>query len=95
VPFVLWLSVTGSIYLFKPQMEAWLDRSYDDLLQPSQTPATPELQIKAAIAAIPGSSLSYSAAHSRCSRSSGSGKGRRRVSGLCASGDGAGSLQRQ
>ena len=59
VPFVLWLSITGSIYLFKPQIEAWLDRPYDALLQPGQTQATPESQVKAAIAAIPGSSLSY------------------------------------
>jgi len=59
VPFVLWLSVTGSIYLFKPQIEAWLDRPYDGLLQPGQNPATPESQVNAAIAAVPGSSLSY------------------------------------
>ena len=23
IPFVLWLALTGSIYLFKPQVEAW------------------------------------------------------------------------
>ena len=29
VPFVLWLAVTGSIYAWRPQIEAWLDRPYD------------------------------------------------------------------
>jgi uncharacterized iron-regulated membrane protein len=59
VPFVLWLSITGSIYLFKPQVEAWLDRPYEGLLQASQKPASPQSQVAAAIAAYPGSSLSY------------------------------------
>lgn len=59
IPFVLWLAATGSIYLFKPQIEAWLDRPYDGLLQPGQLPATPESQVAAALAAVPGSSLSY------------------------------------
>jgi uncharacterized iron-regulated membrane protein len=59
VPFVLWLSVTGAIYLFKPQIEAWLDRPYEALLKPGQTPTTPEAQVKAAIAVVPGSGLSY------------------------------------
>ena len=26
IPFVVWLACTGSIYLFKPQIERWLDR---------------------------------------------------------------------
>ena len=26
IPFVLWLACTGAIYLFKPQIERWLDR---------------------------------------------------------------------
>ena len=59
VPFVLWLSVTGVIYLFKPQIEAWLDRPYEGLLTPGQQPATPGSQVAAAIAAIPGASLNY------------------------------------
>ena len=25
LPLVLWLAVTGPIYLFKPQVDAWLD----------------------------------------------------------------------
>ncbi|MFZ0267652.1 PepSY domain-containing protein, partial [Caulobacter sp.] len=30
-PFIVILAITGSIYLFKPQVEAWLDRPYDHL----------------------------------------------------------------
>jgi uncharacterized iron-regulated membrane protein len=59
VPFVLWLSTTGTIYLFKPQIEAWMDRSYDHLAVSGKPSATPEAQVKAAIAAIPGSNLHF------------------------------------
>ena len=31
MPFVIVLSVTGTIYLFRPQIEAWQERGYDDL----------------------------------------------------------------
>jgi uncharacterized iron-regulated membrane protein len=31
IPFVLWLAATGSIYLFKPQIDAWLDQPYEHL----------------------------------------------------------------
>ncbi|HTF71118.1 MAG TPA: PepSY domain-containing protein, partial [Edaphobacter sp.] len=59
IPFVLWLSVTGGIYLFKPQIEAWMDRPYDSVAAAGQTRATPETQVKAALAAIPGSNLHF------------------------------------
>jgi uncharacterized iron-regulated membrane protein len=59
VPFVLWLSATGIIYLFKPQIEARLDQPYENLLRAGQSPASAEAQVKAALAAVPGSSLSY------------------------------------
>lgn len=59
VPFVLWLSTTGIIYLFKPQLESWLDRPYASLLAPGQSPTAPVAQVRAALAAVPGSSLSY------------------------------------
>ncbi len=26
IPLVIWLSCTGSIYLFRPQIERWIDR---------------------------------------------------------------------
>lgn len=58
-PFVLWLSATGIIYLFKPQLEAWLDRPYESLLARGQSAAAPIAQVRAALAAVPGSSLSY------------------------------------
>jgi uncharacterized iron-regulated membrane protein len=58
VPFILWLSVTGSIYLFRPQIERYLDRSYDALTITGPR-ATAAAQATAAIAAIPGSHLHF------------------------------------
>ncbi len=56
IPFVLWLAVTGSIYLFKPQVEAWLDRPYANLALAGQRIA-PSAEVRAALAAEPGSVL--------------------------------------
>jgi uncharacterized iron-regulated membrane protein len=56
VPFVLWLALTGSIYAWRPQIEAWLDRPYDSLV-PTATRTTPEAIAAAAVAAVPGSRL--------------------------------------
>jgi uncharacterized iron-regulated membrane protein len=56
IPFVLWLAFTGSIYLFKPQVEAWLDRPYADLTHASRRVA-PSAEVRAALAAEPGSVL--------------------------------------
>lgn len=53
IPFVLWLSVTGSIYLFKPQIDAWLDRPYEHLKIDGAV-AKPAAQVRAALAAVPG-----------------------------------------
>jgi len=58
IPLVIWLACTGSIYLFKPQIERWLDRPYDHLNVHGQ-PATPEQIAIAAMHAVPGSSLHY------------------------------------
>ena len=58
IPFVIWLATTGSIYLFKPQIERWLDRPYDTL-NITGTRATAEAEVKAALAAVPNSSLHY------------------------------------
>lgn len=56
VPFVLWLALTGSIYLFRPQIEAWLDRPYANVA--GQGPrASAAAQAAAAVAAVPGSVL--------------------------------------
>jgi uncharacterized iron-regulated membrane protein len=56
VPFIIVLAITGSIYLFKPQVEAWQDRAYDNLAL-TGAPARPAEQIAAALAAVPGSVL--------------------------------------
>ncbi len=53
MPFVVLLSITGAIYLFKPQIEAWNERTFDHLT--ISTPAPPSAQVQAALAAFPGS----------------------------------------
>lgn len=57
LPFVCWLAITGSVYLFRPDIEAWLDRPYEAL--PLDGPrATPSSEARAAITAVPGSAFS-------------------------------------
>lgn len=56
VPLVLWLAVTGTIYTWRPQIEAWLDRPYQHLV-PHGPIASPDAQIGAALAAVPGAAL--------------------------------------
>lgn len=56
IPFVLWLAVTGSIYLFRPQIETLLDRPYARLAVDGP-PATAAAQVAAAVRAVPGSVL--------------------------------------
>ncbi|WP_156678574.1 PepSY-associated TM helix domain-containing protein [Sphingomonas profundi] len=56
VPFVLWLACTGSIYLFRPQIEALIDRPYAHLATIGP-PATAAAQAAAAVRAVPGSVL--------------------------------------
>lgn len=58
IPFVLWLSTTGTIYLFRPQIEGLLDRPYEHL-QITGPQATREAQVEAAIKSVPGSSLHF------------------------------------
>jgi uncharacterized iron-regulated membrane protein len=58
IPLVIWLACTGSIYLFRPQIERWLDRPYDHLAMNAPR-ATPEQIANAAINAVPKSSLHY------------------------------------
>lgn len=55
VPFVLWLALTGAVYTWKPQIEAWLDRPYDSLAGAAS--AGGDAQVAAALAAVPGSRL--------------------------------------
>lgn len=56
IPFVLWLALTGSIYLFRPQIEALIDRPYTGLTL-TGPPATAAAQAAAAVRAVPGSVL--------------------------------------
>lgn len=56
IPFIIWLSLTGTIYLWRPQLEALLDRPYDRLPVAGRT-GSPDAQVSAALGAVPGSSL--------------------------------------
>ena len=56
LPFILWLSCTGLIYLFKPQIDAWYDRPYDHLSLQHIQPASE--QVKAALNAVPNAVFS-------------------------------------
>ena len=56
IPFVIVLSLSGAIYLFKPQIEAWNDRHYDGLVLNGTTTSAAD-QIRAALAAAPGSTF--------------------------------------
>lgn len=56
IPFLIWLAITGSIYLFRPQVEALIDAPFADL--PITGPrATAADQAAAAVRAVPGSVL--------------------------------------
>jgi len=55
-PIVLWLAVTGSIYLFRTQIESAIDAPYANL--DVSSPRPPSAQVEAAVAAVPGAHLS-------------------------------------
>lgn len=56
VPFVLWLAVTGSIYVFHPQLDALFDRPYNHV--DASAPRRPvSEQVQAALATVPGAVL--------------------------------------
>nr|WP_298795273.1 PepSY domain-containing protein [uncultured Acetobacter sp.] len=55
LPFVAFLALTGSIYLFKPQVDDWIDWQYDHL--PPAIAPSPEQDVKTALSAIAGSSF--------------------------------------
>jgi uncharacterized iron-regulated membrane protein len=57
LPFVCWLAITGSVYLFRPDIEAWLDRPYEGLSLAGPR-AAPAGEAVAAVAAVPGSVFS-------------------------------------
>lgn len=56
IPFIVLLAITGSIYLFKPQIDALGDRDVNGLTL-SGPAASPTAQVAAAQAALPGSRL--------------------------------------
>lgn len=56
IPFVIWLAVTGSIYLFRPQIDAWVDRDVA-VLERTGEAATQQELVAAATAAVPGSTF--------------------------------------
>ena len=56
VPFVLILSITGGIYLFKPQVNAWLDQPFAHMTMTGPA-ASPEAQALAAVGSIPAGRL--------------------------------------
>lgn len=56
VLFIIALALSGSLYLFKPQVEAWIDRPYDNLVLTGPA-ADANDQALAAVAAVPGGSL--------------------------------------
>ncbi len=56
IPFVLALSLSGSIYLFHPQLDAWLDSPYNQVR--ADAPRRPlSEQLQAALALVPGGVL--------------------------------------
>ena len=57
LPFVIILSISGAIYLFKPQIEAWGERDYDNLPIKGNLASVSD-QVQAALAAVPDSTPS-------------------------------------
>ncbi len=55
VPMVLLLALSGSIYLFKPQLDRWEERDFRGLSAVGAV--TPNAQLDAALAAMPGASF--------------------------------------
>lgn len=55
LPFIVWLATTGMIYLFKPQVEPWLERNFAHVASGPALP--PSRQVAAALTAVPGGVL--------------------------------------
>lgn len=56
VPLILWLACTGALYVWKPQVEALIDRPFDHLVI-SGPAATPAAEVRSALAAVPGATF--------------------------------------
>jgi uncharacterized iron-regulated membrane protein len=58
IPFILLLATTGSLYLFKPQIDAWEESAWrGPPLAAGEGMASPDVQVAAAMAAAPGATL--------------------------------------
>ncbi|WP_099181549.1 PepSY-associated TM helix domain-containing protein [Gluconobacter frateurii] len=67
LPFIILLCLTGSIYLFKPQIDHWIDWRYDHLAR-GATQSTPTQEVRAALSAVPDSHfLAYELPETRSS----------------------------
>jgi uncharacterized iron-regulated membrane protein len=55
MPFILILSITGAIYLFKPQIDRWEERAFQGL--PTAQASAPAAQVDAALAAFEGATF--------------------------------------
>ena len=56
IPFVLWLAATGSIYLFRHEIETFLDRPYAHVTT-GDARLRPSTLAEIAVAAVPGTTL--------------------------------------
>lgn len=56
IPLIIWLSVTGSIYLWRPQIEALIDRPFADVATAGPRMSAARIA-RAAVDAVPGSVL--------------------------------------
>jgi len=56
IPFVILLAITGTIYIYRPQIEHWIDRPYNHFTL-NGPQATAEARVKAALAAVPGATF--------------------------------------
>jgi uncharacterized iron-regulated membrane protein len=56
MPFIAVLAVSGTVYLFKPQIERWEERAFRSL--PTANAVRPDAQVAAALAANSGATLS-------------------------------------
>lgn len=64
IPFVLLLALTGSLYLFKPQVEHWQDRVFDTVSFSGHRVGA-EQEVATALSRVPGARLdSYELPHS-------------------------------
>ena len=57
LPFILILSITGSIYLFKPQIERWEERAWLQL--GTMNTVSPDTQLASVLAANPGARFNH------------------------------------